>query len=204
MIGIGTRKCKDIYGPGQDKKDFLILDFCRNFSYFEMLPDFEEDNTKLGKSLSSRIFENKVKMIYKLQNLEYQMDENYKKLWEDLVNEIYDLIASLNEENISVRTKISYVKKYKNIDVLKNLEEKDVDEIIKNLSSLPFSVKEKTEMEKKFENLILKIQLKLFDNKKIENEKVEISDIIKEGQSLVFKEKLKNYEKKNKKETLTK
>lgn len=118
-------------------------------------------------------------MIYKLQNLEYQMDENYKKLWEDLVNEVYDLISALNEENISVRTKISYVKKYKNIDVLKNLEEKNVDEIIKNLSSLPFPVTEKTEMEKKFENLILKIQLKLFDNKKVENEKMEISDIAK-------------------------
>lgn len=64
--------------------------------------------------------------------------------------------------------------------LLKNLEEKDVDEIIKNLSSLPFAIEEKTEMEKKFENLILKSQLKLFDNKKIENEKVEISDITKE------------------------
>lgn len=31
-----------------------------------------------------------------------------------------------------------------------------------------------------------------------------VSDIIKEGQSLVFKEKFKNAEKKNKKETLTK
>ena len=76
-----------------------------------MYGSFDENNTKLGKSLSSRIFENKVKMIYKLQNLEYQMDENYKKLWEDLVNEVYDLISALNEENISVRTKISYVKK---------------------------------------------------------------------------------------------
>ena len=53
-------------------------------------------------------------------------------------------------------------------------------EIVKNLSSLPFAIEEKTEMEKKFENLILKTQLKLFDNKKIENEKVEISDITKE------------------------
>ena len=51
------------------------------------------------------------------------------------------------------------MKKYKNIDLLKNLEEKDVDEIIKNLSSLPFAIEEKTEMEKKFENLILKSQL---------------------------------------------
>ena len=68
----------------------------------------------------------------------------------------------------------------KNIEILKNLEEKDVDEIIKNLSSLPFSVEEKTEMEKKFENLVLKTQLKLFDNKKTENEKTEILDISKE------------------------
>ena len=180
MIGRGTRKCKDIYGVGKDKEDFLILDFCRNFSYFEMKDKFEEDNTKLTKSLSSRIFENKVRIIFKLQDLEYQMNEKYKELWENLVNEVYNLIASLNEENISVKTRISYVKKYKNIDILKNLEEKDVDEIIKNLSSLPFSIEEKTEMEKKFEHLILKTQLKLFNDKKIENEKIEISDITKE------------------------
>ena len=180
MIGRGTRKCKDIYGIGKDKEDFLILDFCRNFSYFEMKDRFEEDNTKLSKPLSSKIFENKVKMIFKLQDLEYQMDEKYKELWENLVTEVYNLVASLNEDNISVKTRISYVKKYKNIELLKNLEEKDVDEIVKNLSSLPFAIEEKTEMEKKFENLILKTQLKLFDNKKIENEKVEISDITKE------------------------
>ena len=194
MIGRGTRKCKDIYGVGQDKKDFLILDFCRNFSYFEMKNSFDEDNTKLGKSLSSRIFENKIKMIYKLQNLEYQMDEKYKKLWENLVNEVYTLISGLNEENISVRTKISYVKKYKNIDTIKNLEEKDVDEITKNLSSLPFPIHEKNEIEKKFENLILKTQLKLFDNKKIENEKIEISDIVK---GLAKKGNIKEIQKKS-------
>ena len=72
---------------------------------------FEEDNTKLSKPLSSKIFENKVKMIFKLQDLEYQMDEKYKELWENLVTEVYNLIASLNEDNISVKTRISYVKK---------------------------------------------------------------------------------------------
>ena len=35
MIGRGTRKCKDIFGAGEDKEDFLIFDFCNNFSYFE-------------------------------------------------------------------------------------------------------------------------------------------------------------------------
>ena len=108
MIGRGTRKCKDIYGVGKDKEDFLILDFCRNFSYFEMKDRFEEDNTKLSKPLSSKIFENKVKMIFKLQDLEYQNGWKYiKELWENLVTEVYNLIASLNEDNISVKTRIS-------------------------------------------------------------------------------------------------
>ena len=152
------------------KDEFLLLPNIREVSlnypengivYSKLLEEekekyeslFDEDNTKLGKSLSSRIFENKIKMIYKLQNLEYQMDEKYKKLWGNLVNEVYTLISGLNEENISVRTKISYVKKYKNIDSIKNLEEKDVDEIIKNLSSLPFPIHEKNEIEKKMENI---------------------------------------------------
>ena len=60
-------------------------------------------------------------MIFKLKDLEYQMDEKYKELWENLVTEVHNLIASLNEENISVKTRISYVIKYKNINILKNL-----------------------------------------------------------------------------------
>lgn len=179
MIGRGTRKCENIYGAGKDKKDFLILDFCRNFSYFEIKDKFEEDNTKLGKSLSSKIFENKIKIIFKLQSLEYQMNENYQKFWEKLINEVYNLIASLNEENISVKTRISYVKKYKNIDILRKLTEKNVDEIIENISFLPFIREEKTEIEKKFESLILKSQLKLLEDKKIENERVEILNTAK-------------------------
>jgi type I restriction enzyme R subunit len=34
MVGRGTRLCKDLFGPGQDKKDFLIFDFCQNLEYF--------------------------------------------------------------------------------------------------------------------------------------------------------------------------
>jgi type I restriction enzyme R subunit len=34
MVGRGTRLCKDLFGPGQDKKDFLIFDFCQNLEFF--------------------------------------------------------------------------------------------------------------------------------------------------------------------------
>lgn len=34
MIGRGTRLCKDLYAPGDDKRDFLIFDVCQNIEYF--------------------------------------------------------------------------------------------------------------------------------------------------------------------------
>ncbi len=34
MIGRGTRLCPDLFGPGEDKKDFLVFDFCGNLEYF--------------------------------------------------------------------------------------------------------------------------------------------------------------------------
>ena len=34
MIGRGTRLCPDLYGPGADKADFLVLDFCGNLEFF--------------------------------------------------------------------------------------------------------------------------------------------------------------------------
>ena len=36
MIGRGTRLCKDLFGIGQDKKEFYIFDYCRNFEFFSV------------------------------------------------------------------------------------------------------------------------------------------------------------------------
>lgn len=34
MIGRGTRPCPDLFGPGEDKQDFRVFDFCFNFDFF--------------------------------------------------------------------------------------------------------------------------------------------------------------------------
>jgi len=34
MLGRGTRLCPDLFGPGQDKKQFIIFDVARNVEYF--------------------------------------------------------------------------------------------------------------------------------------------------------------------------
>ena len=33
MIGRGTRLCPDLFGPGDDKHDFRVFDFCFNFDF---------------------------------------------------------------------------------------------------------------------------------------------------------------------------
>ena len=34
MIGRGTRLCPDLFGPGDDKQNFFVFDFCRNLEFF--------------------------------------------------------------------------------------------------------------------------------------------------------------------------
>jgi len=38
MVGRGTRLCKDLFGPGEDKRNFFIFDFCQNLEYFSQNP----------------------------------------------------------------------------------------------------------------------------------------------------------------------
>jgi type I restriction enzyme, R subunit len=35
MIGRGTRPCPDLYGPGDDKKNFYVFDFCGDLEFFK-------------------------------------------------------------------------------------------------------------------------------------------------------------------------
>ena len=39
MIGRGTRPCTNLFGPGMDKQDFRVFDFCRNFEFFKENPE---------------------------------------------------------------------------------------------------------------------------------------------------------------------
>ncbi|MBD4386257.1 restriction endonuclease subunit R, partial [Xanthomonas citri pv. citri] len=40
MIGRGTRLRPDLYGPGRDKEDFLVFDWCQNLEFFNQdLPE---------------------------------------------------------------------------------------------------------------------------------------------------------------------
>ena len=67
MIGRGTRLCPDLFGPGDDKKEFLIFDYCENFEFFDEHPDGA--NASNQKPLLQQIFEAKLKVSQLISDL---------------------------------------------------------------------------------------------------------------------------------------
>ncbi len=61
MVGRGTRLCKDVFGPGQDKKEFVIFDFCQNLEFFGANPPTQEGVP--GASLSARLFTTRLDVL---------------------------------------------------------------------------------------------------------------------------------------------
>lgn len=60
MIGRGTRLCRDLFGPGRDKTEFLIFDHWANFWYFDEVYDADRPVPPPPKSLLQQLFEARV------------------------------------------------------------------------------------------------------------------------------------------------
>ncbi|MEB3332233.1 MAG: type I restriction-modification enzyme R subunit C-terminal domain-containing protein, partial [Synechococcaceae cyanobacterium] len=61
MVGRGTRTCKDLFGPGQDKECFWIFDLCQNLDYF--LVEGGVESTAAPETLSTRLFRSRLALI---------------------------------------------------------------------------------------------------------------------------------------------
>jgi len=61
MFGRGTRLCEDLFGPGEDKKEFYMFDYLGNFAYFAQNPKGKESE-RCG-SLSEQTYAPKVQKI---------------------------------------------------------------------------------------------------------------------------------------------
>lgn len=60
MIGRGTRLCRDLFGPGRNKTEFLIFDHWSNFWFFD--EKYVETQPSPQKSLLQHLFESRVEL----------------------------------------------------------------------------------------------------------------------------------------------
>lgn len=133
MIGRGTRLCKNLFGFGENKKEFFIFDYMRNFQYFDEHPKGKETAHTL--SPVAMRFSKKVSIINLLQNAVYA-DEKYQTFRNTLVEDVLKDINNLNTERIEVKLQLRYVEKYKDNKVFECLSDIDKADIIEHLSDI--------------------------------------------------------------------
>jgi len=102
MIGRGTRLCRNLFGPGQDKTEFLIFDHWGNFEYFD--EDRNEAEPTRSKSLTEKLFE------ARLQLAETAHEKQSLPAFEGATQLIIADVASLPDRSIPVKEKWREVK----------------------------------------------------------------------------------------------
>ena len=111
MIGRGTRLCEDLFGPGKDKTEFFIFDYCGNFEFFAQNPQGAEPMT--APSLNERLFGLRLDLAVLLQDARYQTEEFTRKMCDELKDILHAQVDTLNLNHIAVRKQLERVTKYK-------------------------------------------------------------------------------------------
>ena len=136
MIGRGTRLCENVYGPGRNKSGFFIFDYCGNFEYFGLNPEGKASVETY--TLSQRLFNVRIDMLYELQRLEYQCDDTLLEYYIKIKNELHDKVVKIksHENRIQVREEMQYVDKYYDLTTWVSLSPVMVKEAKKHISPL--------------------------------------------------------------------
>ncbi len=149
MLGRGTRLCPDLFGPGEDKEDFFVFDFCGNLEYFSQdLPGVEGSTQK---SLSQRIFEARLGLVMALDNSEPELRESTAR-------ELHEFVDGMNLGNVLVRPHRRAVERFAKKDAWSALSHDDAESALA-LAGLPSAAKDPDEAAKRFDLLILHRQL---------------------------------------------
>lgn len=177
MIGRGTRLSENIFGEGKNKEFFYIFDWCRNFEYFDKNPDGQK--AAVVQSLTEKIFTFRAKIAFHLQNQKYQEDEYTKGLHDEIKTLLKEQVSVLSDSHISVREKWEAVSHFKEKEAWVYLSEVDVTTLSNDIAPLlPKNTLD--ENAKKFDLLMLLIELSLLDGETNPNKAVHSVQIIAE------------------------
>lgn len=161
MIGRGTRLCPGLI-DGADKEKFYIFDFCGTFDFFDINKNGKEVINTV--SLQEKIFNLKVEIVYKLQDLEYQTDDliSYRK---GLVQYLVEKVNELNRDNFAVKQHLKYIDGYNKIEDYNALNYEITLQLAEHVA--PLVVPDKDEISAiRFDSLMFGIELAYLVGKK--------------------------------------
>jgi type I restriction enzyme R subunit len=174
MLGRGTRLCPDLFGPGKDKQVFYVFDYCQNLEFFNLNPDSVDGHA--ADSLTKRLFTRRLELIGEIDGLYTEVAEktpDRSPLWskEDPSTEaevrcytaslLHREVAAMNLENFIVRPKRRWVEKYSKSESWLYLPKDVAAELSHEVAGLPSELDPEAEDAKRFDLLLLNLQLAL-------------------------------------------
>ena len=160
MIGRGTRLCKDLFGFGQHKKEFVIFDFCENFEFFNTYPKGAEGVN--SKSLSHRLFELRLRLAFVLLS---QEEIELKEYGQSILDHLIKQTQDLNGESFIVRQHWEVVEKYRDANAWNALNDLDIKQLHEHIAPLMIELGQ-NELAKRFDAMMFDLQLRVLNGEK--------------------------------------
>ena len=155
MIGRGTRLCPDLFGPGDDKHDFRVFDFCFNFDFFREQPEGIEGGGAVP--LGARLFRSRVRLLTNIQAVP-DLDPE-AALAEALTTAFHREVAAMNRENFIVRMQLEAVERFRRRASWERLTASDVEVLQRDVAGLPSEIETDDIESRLFDLTALKMQL---------------------------------------------
>lgn len=171
MLGRGTRLCKDLYGPGQDKQSFFIFDFCQNLEFFSQNPEGAEGS--MTEPLSTRLFKVRLEIIQEIgERPDTAIQDNMlgdmalpeyvnamQQVRRDFIEHLHENVQGMNIDNFIVRPYRRHVEKFAQNDAWESLSTDDFHELQNEVAGLPSAAVDDDEEAKRFDMLVLRTEL---------------------------------------------
>ena len=172
MIGRGTRLSPDLFGPSQPKTFFYLFDYCQNLEYFSQ--NLETTEGTIAPSLSKRLFTQRLELLQELDRRTpptpltaaespgtYATDNltTEPQVRETIVTLLRAEVAAMNLDNFIVRPHRQYIEPYRQAATWQTLQPDDILTLTQRVAGLPTSLPSESEEAKRFDWLILNLQL---------------------------------------------
>ena len=157
MIGRGTRLCPELFGPGDDKQDFRVFDFCFNFDFFRENPEGIEGRGIVP--LGTRLFRSRVQLLTHVRATP-DLDPDMA-LAGALTTELHGEVAAMNRENFIVRMHLEAVDRFRERTTWEQLSDADREVLQREVAGLPSEVETDEIESRMFDLTALRMQLAL-------------------------------------------
>ncbi len=167
MIGRGTRLSPSLFGPGDDKAEFKVFDFCQNLEFFSQdLPPAEGSG---AVPLSEQIFKARLELIQTFDAIADQGDERA-----EVASTLREAIGSMNPDNFLVRPHLELVERFREGDAWDHLSVGDLAALADRVAGLPTQLDPEHEDAKRFDVLLLSIQLAVLRGEPFERQRQKV------------------------------